>query len=136
MRKLEGAFMSRAPEHSASLLAAISKAMVALHKEQFGRGPTTVRSHFAGPDSLICVLEDVLLPAERKLVAMGENQRVSESRVAFQSATRHEFVTAVEQIVRRKVHAFASATDTERNVIFENFTFEPEPGGDGARPTA
>ena len=31
------------------MLAAVSNALVALHKEQFGRGPTTARSHFAGP---------------------------------------------------------------------------------------
>jgi len=41
--------------------AAISNAMVKLHKEQFGRGPTRARTHFAGPDALVCVLEDVLL---------------------------------------------------------------------------
>jgi uncharacterized protein YbcI len=45
--------------------------MVALHKEQFGRGPTRVRSHFAGPDALLCVMDDALLPAESKMVEMG-----------------------------------------------------------------
>ncbi len=47
-----------------SVLAAVSSAMVALHKEQFGRGPTKARTDFAGPDAMMCVLEDVLLPAE------------------------------------------------------------------------
>ena len=42
-------------------MAAVSRAMVALHKEQFGRGPTRARSHFAGQDALVCVLENVLL---------------------------------------------------------------------------
>ena len=55
--------MTDAPAQS--MLTATSNALVALHKEQFGRGPTTARSYFAGPDALVCVLEDVLLPAER-----------------------------------------------------------------------
>ena len=61
--------------------------MVVLHKEQFGRGPTNARSHFAG-DALLCVLDDASLPAERKMVQMGEHQRVRETRTAFQVAER------------------------------------------------
>jgi uncharacterized protein YbcI len=114
-----------------SPLMRVSNAMVALHKEQFGRGPTQARSNFAGPDAIICVLGGGLLPAERKLVAMGESQRVRESRLAFQVATATEFIAAVESIVHRKVVAFASATDTEHDVIFENFVFEPRASADG-----
>jgi uncharacterized protein YbcI len=117
-----------------SLLAAVSNAMVALHKEQFGRGPTNARSYFAGPDALVCVLDDALLPAERKMAEMGEEQRVRESRAAFQAATTVEFVRVVEEIVHRKVRAFASATDVLQNVVFENFAFEPAAGQDGAAP--
>jgi uncharacterized protein YbcI len=113
-------------ERSQSMLAAVSNAMVALHKEQFGRGPTGARSHFAGPDTLVCVLDDALLPAERKLVAMGEEQRVRESRLAFQVATAADFIGAVEAIVHRKVRAFASSLDAAENVVFENFSFEPD----------
>jgi uncharacterized protein YbcI len=115
-----------------SMLNAVSNAMVALHKEQFGRGPTEVRSGFAGPDTLVCVLQDVLLPAERKMVEMGDQNRVRDSRIAFQAATHSEFVAAVEQIVMRKVHAFASGVDPDANVVFETFVFEPsESGSDG-----
>jgi uncharacterized protein YbcI len=126
--------MTQASEHSVSVLAAVSNAMVALHKEQFGRGPTNVRSHFAGPDALLCILEDVLLPAERKMVEMGDAQRVREGRTAFQVATTAQFVTAIEQIVQRKVRAFGSATDADQNVVFENFTFEPQRNRDGNSP--
>jgi uncharacterized protein YbcI len=115
-------------QQSQSVLAAVSTAMVALHKEQFGRGPTSARSHFAGPDTLISVLDDALLPAERKLVDLGEAQLVRESRLAFQVATTNEFVRAVEEIVQRKVLAFGSATDASQNVVFEIFTFQPDGG--------
>ena len=126
--------MSPVEEHPTSLLAGVSNAMVSLHKEQFGRGPMSARSHFAGPNTLVCVLEDALLPAERKLVRMGDLQRVRESRLAFQAAMTHEFVAAVEHIVGRKVRAFASATDAAANVVFENFVFESDVTGNGNEP--
>ena len=125
--------MTGTPEHAFSALSAVSGAMVKLHKEQFGRGPTAARASFAGPDMLMCVLEEALLPAELKLVAMGEQQQVRELRVAFQVATAADFISAVEDIVGRKVRAFGSAFDVERNVIFENFLFEREAGSDGER---
>ena len=110
--------------HGATALA-VSAAMVKLHKEQFGRGPTHARAEFAGPDTLVCVLHEVLLPAERKLVEMGSQDRVRDSRVAFQAATASEFTSAVEQLVDRKVRAFASGVDPDSDVVFETFLFEP-----------
>jgi hypothetical protein len=59
---------------------------------------------------------------------MGEEQRVREARIAFQAATAPEFVEAVERIVQRKVRAFASAIDVQANVVYENFSFEPDEG--------
>jgi uncharacterized protein YbcI len=121
----------RTEEQRGGVLAAVSNAMVALHKDQFGRGPTRARSNFAGPDALVCVLEDLLLPAERTMVEMGDQQRVRETRMYLQVATTEQFVSAVEGIVDRKVHAFASAADPDHDTVFEVFTFVPEPSGDG-----
>jgi uncharacterized protein YbcI len=124
--------MSQSQEQHTSVLTAVSNAMVALHKEQFGRGPTQARSYFAGPDTLVCTMEDVLLPAERKMVEMGDDRGVRDSRTAFQVATSSEFVEAIEQIVQRRVRSFASAIDPIANVVFENFYFERDGDGDGA----
>ena len=110
----------------ANALQAVSNAMVKLHKEQFGRGPTNARSYFAGPDTLVCTLEDSLLPAERTMVEMGEDQRVRESRMFMQVATSDRFIAAVEELVSRKVRAFASAIDPAPGVVFEVFSFEPD----------
>jgi len=115
------------------MLSALSSALVTLHKEQFGRGPTRARSNFAGGDTLVCVLEEALLPAERMMVEMADQQRVREARVALQAATSDKFIEAVESIVRRKVVAFASAIDADAGVVWEIFNFEPGgPKGDGA----
>jgi uncharacterized protein YbcI len=109
----------------ASPLQAISNTMVKLHKEQFGRGPTRARAHFAGPDALVCVLSDVLLPAELKQVGMGWQRRVIDIRTSLQYASRPEFITAVEEIVHRKVTSFASGIDPDNNTAYECFSFEP-----------
>jgi uncharacterized protein YbcI len=116
-----------------SLLQEVSNAMVALHKEQFGRGPTRAQSHFAGADALLCVLDDALLPAERTMVEMGEQQRVRESRTFLQVATADQFIAAVEAITGRTVRAFASATDPDPGVVMEIFAFVPEQRRDGHR---
>lgn len=110
----------------AGALEAVSNALVRLHKEQFGRGPTRSRSFFAGENGLVCVMHNALLPAEQKLIAMGEHDRVREVRAAFQWAARAEFIEAVEQILDRKVLAFSSAIDVEQDIVFENFLFEPQ----------
>jgi uncharacterized protein YbcI len=117
-----------------SLLVEVSNAMVSLHKEQFGRGPTSARSHFAGGDVLVCVLETVLLPAEKKMAALGDPNRVRDARVSYQAATAKDFVSAVEAIVGRKVHAFASGLDVERDVVFETFFFERDQRDNGLAP--
>ena len=121
------------PKHG-GLLQDVSNAMVALHKEQFGRGPTRVQSHFAGADALLCVMDDALLPAESKMVDMGEQQRVRETRMFFQVATAAQFIETVESITGRTVRAFASASDPDRSVVMENFVFEPDQRGDGRPP--
>jgi uncharacterized protein YbcI len=116
------------------LLQDVSNAMVALHKEQFGRGPTKAQSHLAGADALLCILEDAFLPAERAMIAMGEQQRVRDTRTFFQVATADRFVAAVEAITGRTVRAFASATDPDHEVVMENFIFEPAQNRDGRPP--
>ena len=120
---------------TATAMQAVSNAMVRLHKEQFGRGPTIARSYFAGPDTLVCTLEDTLLPAERTMVEMGEQQRVRESRMFLQVASQVTFIETVEQLVSRKVRAFASAIDPDNEVVFEVFSFVPNTThADGATP--
>jgi uncharacterized protein YbcI len=108
------------------LLLAVSNAMVKLYKENFGRGPTKVRTNFAGPDLLVTTLENSLTPAERHLAAMGEHQRLRDVRLFFQHATEDDFRETVERITGRKVRAFVSGIATAEDVSAELFYLEPE----------
>jgi len=115
-----------------SLLMQISNEMVRLYKEQFGRGPTRAFTTFAGPDALLCTLEDTLTPAERSLVRMGEHQRLRDTRLYFQHATEPEFRNAVETITGRTVRAFVSGMDVEQDVSSELFYLVPQDNGAAA----
>ena len=110
----------------------LSNAMVRLYKEQFGRGPTKARSAYAGPDAVLCTLENSFTPAEQSLVRMGEHQRLRDTRMFFQYATEKEFRETVEQITGRKVRAFVSGVDVERDVSSELFYLEPGARSDDA----
>lgn len=108
-----------------SLLSEISNEMVRLYKEQFGRGPTRVRSDWAGPDLLVVTLTDSLTPAERNLVAMGEHQRLREARLFVQHASERAFRDIVERLVGREVHGFISGIDTTTDISAELFYLVP-----------
>ncbi len=118
-----------------SLAAAISNEMVRLYKGQFGRGPTSVRTLFAGPDTILVILEDTLTPAERNLVAMGEHQRLRDMRMFFQYASVREFCEPVERLTTRKVRSFHSSIDTLADgMSIETFVLHPN-GYDGPSRT-
>ena len=112
-------------------LSELSNAMVRLYKEQFGRGPTKARSVYAGPDAVLCTLENSFTRAEEALVRMGEHQRLRDTRMFFQYATEDEFRETVEQIIGRKVRAFVSGVDVKRDVSSELFYLEPSGSNDG-----
>jgi uncharacterized protein YbcI len=114
-----------------SVAAAISNEMVRLYKGQFGRGPTSTRTLFAGPDTILVILEDTLTPAERNLVAMGEHQRLRDMRMFFQYASIREFCEPIERLTGRKVRAFLSSIDTLADGLsVETFVLHPD-GYDG-----
>jgi uncharacterized protein YbcI len=99
---------------NANVAVGVSKAVVRLHKEQFGRGPTHARTDFAGPDTLVCVL--------------GEEAHVRERRALLQAGTRHRFIAVVEDITGRKVRGFSSAIDPPAGIVFETYALEPVDG--------
>ncbi len=113
---------------SDSPLQAISNAMAQIYKNQFGRGPTKVKTYFAGPDAVVCVLEDTQTPAERRLVELGEYQRLRDVRLFFQYATEADLKRPVEEATGRRVRAFISGIDTQADASAEIFLLEGDDG--------
>jgi uncharacterized protein YbcI len=98
--------------------------MVRIYKEIFGRGPTRARADWAGRDAVLCTLEDTLTRAERKMVEVGDHQRLQETRMFFQHVCKDDFRASVERITGRKVRAFVSGIDTDTDVASEVFYLE------------
>ena len=107
-----------------SIRAEISREMVRLYKELFGRGPTKARTEFAGPDIVICTLENTFTQAERSLAEMGEHQRLRDTRMYFQAATEDRFREIIEWLTGRKVRAFTSGLDAKVDICCEVFYLE------------
>ena len=129
----DAAGVATAGDGHSSKLTEVSRAMVKLFKEQFGRGPVRARATWAGEDMIVCVLEETLTPAEQNLRAMGEHQRLRDIRLFFQHATEKQFIAAVEQITGRTVRAFTSALDTEEDVAVETFVLHPRGSDEPSR---
>jgi len=113
-------------EDGYSARAEISREMVRLYKELFGRGPTRAKTEFVGPDLVISTLEHSLTKAEQALAEMGEHQRLRDTRMYFQHATEEEFRGVIERVLDRKVRAFISGLDTGQDVAAEVFYLEPQ----------
>lgn len=102
----------------------ISNAMVALHREHFGRGPGAARSMISD-DLVVCILSDVYTQVEKTLIRSGQRERVRETRQLHQRAMRKEFVREVERLTGRKVAAFMSSVHFDPDLAVETFLLEP-----------
>jgi uncharacterized protein YbcI len=109
--------------------AAISNAIVGLHREYYGRGAKRART-VMGADYIICFMEDVYTPVERTLIDAGKFAAVQETRSAFQDTMREKFSTAVEELSGRKVIGFLSQVHVDPDLSVETFILAP----DGALP--
>jgi uncharacterized protein YbcI len=112
------------PPQQPRVLEELCNEMVRIYKEMFGRGPTRVRADWAGRDALLCTIEDSLTPAERKMVEVGEHERLRETRMFFQNVCEDNFRESVERITGRKVRAFVSGIDPDTDVSSEVFYFQ------------
>jgi uncharacterized protein YbcI len=98
----------------------ISNAMVALHREHFGRGPGAARTLVA--DGLIvCVLTDVYTTVERTLLKAGQVDHVREARLLHQRALEDEYKATVEKIAGQRVEAFLGVTHVDPDVAVATF---------------
>src|SRR3954470_15749274 len=111
---------------SGSLSADISRLVVRLFAEYTGRGPTKARTTIRD-DTVICVTQDTMTKAERRLVAEGETDLVVTIRRKFQTTMREDLVGGVELLTGRKVLSFMSDQDGEADYAAEVFILDGPP---------
>ena len=107
------------------LLSELANAMVALHREHFGRGPGAAKVSMVD-DMVVCVLTDIYTQVERTLVRAGQADRVRETRQLHQLALEPEFTSIVERIAARRVTAFVSSVHFDPDIAVELFLLEPQ----------
>ncbi len=116
-----------------SHLAAVSRRIVGLVKQHYGKGPTGARTYQCG-NLVVVLLAGGYTPVERTLIASGRPDAVSAQRGAFQEAMRPLFKRVVEEELRRPVIAFMSASHNDPDLSAELFILEDEDGDLTAKP--
>ena len=108
------------------LLAAMTDAMVALHQRYYHREPVSAKSILLGDDLLACVMGGVYTDVEKTMIELQRAPVVQETRSAFQTASQHKFISAVERLSGRGVLAFISNHHIGPDIEIELFMLESE----------
>jgi uncharacterized protein YbcI len=114
----------RAKPHG-EIRALISKEIVRLQAEYYGKGPTKAKTYIA-EDLVVVVLEESFTRAEKTLAERGERDAIQQIRRRFQQEMADSFTSVVEQATGRKVRAFLSDTDIDQDVSVETFLLADE----------
>ena len=107
-----------------SIVAEVSREVVRIHAQYYGRGPTKARAIWRH-DIVTVILEEIFTKAEAILVEAGRFDQVRSHRQAFQDQVEPLFRNVVEQATGRSVYAFLSQV-SEEGVASEVFVL-----GDG-----
>jgi uncharacterized protein YbcI len=105
-------------------LADVSRELVRLHSEYYGKGPTRAKAYMVD-DTLVCLLEGGFTTVERTLIDEGEADAVHDIRRSFQQAMESEFTKVVENTTQRKVVAYMSQIHHDPDLAVELFVLEP-----------
>jgi uncharacterized protein YbcI len=105
--------------------ATISREIVRLQAEYYGKGPTKAKTHIVD-DIVVVVLEESFTRAEKTLAQRGEREAIKHIRRRFQQQMAENFTSVVEQATGRKVRAFLSETDIDQDVSVEIFLLADE----------
>src|SRR5687768_15979595 len=100
--------------------AAISKEIVRLQAEYYGKGPTRAKTYIV-EDLVVVVLEESFTRAEKTLAERGEKDAIEHIRRRFQQQMAEDFTSVVEQATGRKVRVFLSETNIDLDVSVETF---------------
>ena len=118
--------MSEGPQKSlGEMRATISREMVRLQAEYYGKGPTRAKTYIVD-DLVVVVLEETFTRAERTLAERGEREAIQHIRRRFQQQMAESFTSLVEQATGRKVRVFLSETDVDSDVSVETFLLADE----------
>lgn len=122
-----GRVEDRPPEREGPLLEEISRRIVQLYKESYGKGPTRARTYWQD-DVITVVVRGGFTPDERTLREAGRGDAVLEHRVQFHEAMRIRFKQEVEQLTGRMVIGVMGGVQVEEpEMAAQVFVLEESP---------
>ncbi len=121
------------PSESGAALAAISRRIVGLLKEHYGKGPTQARTYYSG-ELVVVLLSGGYTQAEKTLIEDGRTRAVMELRAQLQEVMNDRFRQVIEEELQRSVVAFMSAAHYDPDYNAEIFVLAARgEDGTGAR---
>src|SRR4051812_22712970 len=114
---------------SGEQLAAITREMVRLKSQHYGRGATEAKTYQCD-NLLFCVLKGGMTTVERNLLEHGDGALVREVRSRFQNNNRETFVGAVHRITGRRVLTYESQTLFAPDYTVEIFVLADDAQGE------
>jgi uncharacterized protein YbcI len=108
------------------LNAAITSALVGIHTQYLGRGPTSASTFHYG-NVMVTLLRDVLTPAEKSLTQTNQRAAVHHIRHLFQETMEADLREAVERLTGRKVLAFISGSNIDPDIAAWLFLLDGPP---------
>ena len=115
----------RVADQSAS--ANISRRIVQLHKEFYGRGPTKAKT-YVHEDLVVVLMRGGFSKAEETLLQEGRGDSVIRQRMDFQDVMKDRFIEVIEQETGRRVAGMMSGSHQHPDLLGEMFILEAENG--------
>ena len=114
------------------LNAGIARAVVRIHRDSVGRGPTKAQAFFRG-NIVVLVLEQVLAKEERTLVSSGHEDAVMALRHELLVTMKPDLMAAVEMLTNCRVVAMMGDTNLKADMAGHIFVLdeaiETQPAG-------
>jgi uncharacterized protein YbcI len=101
----------------------ISRRIVQLHKEFYGKGPTKAKTYFQG-DLVVVLMRGGFTRVEETLLREGRGDSVIQQRADFQDVMVSHFQEVVEEEIGRKVVAMMSGSHQHPDLLAEVFVLE------------
>ncbi len=116
----------RDPLTGGELNAALTSALVGIHTDYVGRGPTSASTFHHG-NVVVTLMHGVLTTAERALARSDPTGTVTHMRQLLQGTMEHELREAVERLTGRKVIAFVGGNHIEPDIGAQLFILDGAP---------
>ncbi len=117
------AAMEENAQLSGEVLDALSREIVRLTSELYGKGPERSRA-FQNGELVFCVMNGGLTTVERTLLEAKDEPLVRQVRLRFQDQRGPRFIEAAERITGRRVLGYESQVIFDPDYIIEIFVLD------------